>query len=163
MNPQVSSKKLTASWKQVPRRSPPIPPLPTRKHTTWHTDCVLARTTFFPDRYVLRFGELSLWTGHREKFPAALKIEKTPLLLWVSPPTPSLLRSNSTSAGQLNFSSYQLPWRGGGSINKQVLYTPKSYFLICFLASNRISKRDQTQVQGTSSGLWTPHSTIINF
>ena len=64
---------------------------------------------FFPDRYVLRFGELSLWTGHREKFPAALKIEKTPLLLWVSPPPPSLLRSNSTSAGQLNFSSYQLP------------------------------------------------------
>ena len=40
---------------------------------------------FFPERYVLRFGELFLWTGHREKFLAALKIEKTPLLLWVRP------------------------------------------------------------------------------
>ena len=59
-----------------------------KSHYTWRTDCVLVRTTFFPDRYVLRFGELSLWTGHREKFLAALKIEKTPLLLWVNPPPP---------------------------------------------------------------------------
>ena len=56
-----------------------------KSHYTWRTDCVLVRTTFFPDRYVLRFGEVFLWTGHREKFPAALKIEKTPLLLWVRP------------------------------------------------------------------------------
>ena len=95
-----------------------------KSHYLAHRLCP-GQDNFFPDRYVLRFGELSLWTGHREKFLAALKIEKTPLLLWVSPPPPSLLRSNSTSAGQLNFSSYQLPWRRGGSINTQVLYTPK--------------------------------------
>ena len=97
--------------------APPIPPLPTRNHTIPGAQIVsLVRTTFFPDRYVLRFGELSLWTGHREKFLAALKIEKTPLLPWVSPPHPPHC-SGQIAQAQVN-SNFPLTSFPGGEVGQ---------------------------------------------
>ena len=89
VNPQVSSKKLTASWKQVPRRSPSPQPTPSHKKTHYlaRRSCP-GQDNFFPDRYVLRFGELSLWTGHREEIPCRPKNRKDAAAAMGQLPTP---------------------------------------------------------------------------